>query len=133
MSELCSRVGPLKRGGGDQVAAATERVKRKTDFAVVEERRRWEQSAKSRGKGVYESLADGVPTALKTVPAGFGQKTSAILTENSGPQSSEVRSVALPVSVRSVQVTGDVGRQRSVGSGSARQEGEGRGKGKLGP
>lgn len=67
---------------------------------------------------------DVVAFAQKSLVARGGQKTLVVLIENSVASAFEASAVSMPAYVRSVQVTVDVGSQRSTNGGGARQKKE---------
>lgn len=91
------------------MAAATERVRRKTDRELSEKRRRWSQAAKSREQGVDEKPAEALPAVRKNVLSGAGQETLVIVTKDIVASHSEVDAIAQFPYIRSVQRNGNVG------------------------
>lgn len=85
------------------MVAATEEVERKTDFAAVGQRRRWNQAVEARRKGVTERPADDGPVARENVAGRLGQTCLVVVTEDNMAPASEVAAVAMPANVQSVQ------------------------------
>lgn len=68
---------------------------------------------------------DSTPVDLDNVSVGVGQEFPVVLREESVASSSEVDAATLPNDIRSMQVTGDVRNQRSIGRRGVHQEEEG--------
>lgn len=123
-----TQMGPLKLEEEDMMKSTREAVQKKTDLPAVEERRRWDRSAKARKMRANGRLDEDVPAAreLVAVVAGAawsGEEGSVVAFEDSVALASESAAGAVPADVRTVQVAGDVGSKRSTrGVGAHREE-----------
>lgn len=109
--------------------AATERAEKQTPLVAAEERCRWVRAPKVRKKKANANSGEILPVARENitqepVAARSGQEGSNAVTDASVAPALEAAASAMPADVRLVQVSGDVGSQRSSRSTGTHQEGE---------
>lgn len=112
----------LKLKENNRMAAATERVKNKTDYAVAKERRKKNGATKTKTKGLSERPDYGVPIARENISSRGDQESMVVVIEDGVAAASEIVATAVSADARSVQITGYVESQRSRGGRGARQE-----------
>lgn len=73
--------------------AATERVKKETNFTIAKQRRRRIWTAKAQGMSVYERPNDSAPVARENITARAGQEKTIVVFEDSVALASDVRAI----------------------------------------